>query len=627
MIAFFEVISTSAPHIYHSALPLSPQTSVVHKLHKLYAHPLVRVIQGMSISWEQVVATVFHRGLVSRVAWSPCKRYIAVSRSNPATIEILDAVTLEQLQTFKAQHEDGWLSFSPGSRSLTHFNDGHDGLTTWDLQTGGQINTIPSTSHMADSQCFSSTYSINGEMVAIAYEDQGDTATGISIYNLPSGTHVYSYHSSVGRIVAPIWTVGECLQFVTVNPGAITIWKITFTSIHTLTEVESLSAPDNIGDLETALFLPSLSRLAYLHQNEVIIWDAQDSKLLLNCSGDNYYPEMSFSPDGCFFACETVDQGTNLWKDSPAGYVLHRKLISRIGASSGGPLLSPNGESIITSRFRETLLWHTTDPISSLSTISTQPAGLTDFFLEFLPGGSSVVTAQQRGNTVKVLSLKSGDPWLVIDTGVKICGMGVAGNAIVVVSKGRIITWNLPAEDHVPNTRVTIDDSISNVAFNHPTRKSESLLQSAAISPGTGCVVVRRPEHYGLDVYDMHTGNHLIASTTVDDYSDRPWITPDGSEVWIKTVEGWKIIKDGESNVIGLERLPENTLPSGGYPWKSPQGHAIRDNWWMFNSRKKRLMWLPHHWRKSGQDRKWSGQFLGLLINELPEPVIIELLE
>jgi hypothetical protein len=50
--AFFEVISTSAPHIYHSAMPLSPRTSIVWKLYKPYANPLVRFVHGVPISWD-----------------------------------------------------------------------------------------------------------------------------------------------------------------------------------------------------------------------------------------------------------------------------------------------------------------------------------------------------------------------------------------------------------------------------------------------------------------------------------------------------------------------------------------------------------------------------------------------
>ena len=35
-------------------------------------------------------------------------------------------------------------------------------------------------------------------------------------------------------------------------------------------------------------------------------------------------------------------------------------------------------------------------------------------------------------------------------------------------------------------------------------------------------------------------------------------------------------------------------------------------------------MWLPHHWRSSWNFRRWSGRFLGLVHEELPEIDILE---
>ena len=137
VIAFFEVINTSAPHIYHSALPLSPRTSIVRELYKSYARPLARVVQGFPISWEPVVTTVSHSGPVDLAVWSPCSRFIAIGCSNTGTVEVLDAVTLERLNTLNPLEKTQlpgfpsettlWLSFSLDSRSLTQFSYGNRG--------------------------------------------------------------------------------------------------------------------------------------------------------------------------------------------------------------------------------------------------------------------------------------------------------------------------------------------------------------------------------------------------------------------------------------------------------------------------------------------------------------------
>jgi len=630
VVAFFEVISTSAPHIYHSTLLLSPRTSSVRKLYEPYAFPLVRVVQGIPVSWEPIVATSSHRVPIHNIVWSPCSRYIAVSSGDPPMIEILDALTLRQLHKFDSQDRHEWLSFSPDSRSLTQFSLSRSRLTTQDLQTGGQINTIPFISHTADSRYLSSTYSVDGKMFAVAYRDS--ESTGISTYNLLSGTHTHSHRAPDGHIVAPIWTHGEFLRFVTVKPGSITVWEVGFTSTHTLTKVESLPTPGNDHHFQPILFLPTLSRLAFYRYEEVMIWDARDSKLLLNTSGDR---PMSFSSDGQFFACGTPDEEIHLWKESPAGYLLHRKIIPGITKEVGcdhvhhsiEPFLSPDGESIIASMGYKIHLWRTTDPITSLSSVPTRPTGEDDFILEFSPDGSLVAIARKGEKTATVLDLKSGNPRLVIDTGVGVHSMRVTEDAIVVAGKGWIIAWNLPAGEHVLGARADVDDNVRAMTFSHP-ELFPKRSQSVAISPDLNYAVITRglKGSEGLDIFDLSTGNHLVGTAT--DYALAPWITPDGCEVWFSSHGGWKINKDGKSNIIGLDPLPKNAQPSGGYYWSSPHDHHFTgDGSWIFNSRKKRLMWFPQHWRHALWDWTWNGWFLGSLNYELPEPVIIDLSE
>src|ERR1700753_2618427 len=79
VITFFEVINTSAPHIYHSALLLSPQTSITHEMYKNHASPLARVVRGMPDSWEPAIATATFDNYLRDAIWSPCNRFIAVA--------------------------------------------------------------------------------------------------------------------------------------------------------------------------------------------------------------------------------------------------------------------------------------------------------------------------------------------------------------------------------------------------------------------------------------------------------------------------------------------------------------------------------------------------------------------
>ena len=143
IIAFFEVINGSAPHIYHSALLLCPQTSITYEMHKQHVRPLARVVQGMPDSWEPVVATANFDNRVKDAVWSPCNRFIAIATSKVA--EVLDAVTLSRLSIFDCSSyasNDKLLGFSPDSRCLTLYTG--DEFISWDLQTGGPLGIIPS---------------------------------------------------------------------------------------------------------------------------------------------------------------------------------------------------------------------------------------------------------------------------------------------------------------------------------------------------------------------------------------------------------------------------------------------------------------------------------------------------
>ena len=236
----------SAPHIYHSALPLSPKLSIVHRLYKQYAHPFVRIVQGLPAVWEPVAATLHCKSYCPKTRWSPCNKFVALAKPEAAAIEILDAVTLQQLNTLKLpEFGSQMFTFSPDGQFLTAFSKD---LISWDLQTGGPIGTIPLESDPGFGHPYSSTYSVDGKVVAVAYEQNSEETSTVTnfivTYDLLSKMCTNSYHIS-GKITYPIWTHNECFQFATIRPGSITIWEVAFTGGH-LSEVESLPAPDEI---------------------------------------------------------------------------------------------------------------------------------------------------------------------------------------------------------------------------------------------------------------------------------------------------------------------------------------------------------------------------------------------
>ena len=117
---FFEVISQSAPHIYHSALLLTPQSSIVRELYgQKISSPVRRVVTGVPTSWDSCTASTGVETKDCHAIWSPCGEFIAASAVDG--IEIRDPNTLERLSVLRLYNTHGTvksLAFSPSGHLL-----------------------------------------------------------------------------------------------------------------------------------------------------------------------------------------------------------------------------------------------------------------------------------------------------------------------------------------------------------------------------------------------------------------------------------------------------------------------------------------------------------------------------
>ena len=626
---FFEVISASAPHIYHSALPLAPRTSIVRKLYEQYARPLTGIVRGVPMVWDPTIATTKCPYLIWRTAWSSCGKFIAVRGFDSAMgIQILDAVTLKQLRSFAHQEGSTQLfAISVGSRVLTWLGRNSGAFTSWDLRTGVPVSEIPIQGGRSAREARSITYSGCGTMFGVLFKGRSTPAIGTC--NVTSGTSIH-YHPIEGSVADMIWTCDGCVRFATLEPRSITIWEVGFSSESPPAEVESLPTPDGFDPSGQFLLLPACSRLAFTLEEAVLVWDIQGSKPLLNSADVGKPGKMAFSPDGRFFACGTDGPKIYLWKESPTGYVPHRLLISGAGERSipREPLLSPDGQSIVVSDGSMLQLWRTTDLNAEPTRVPTQVSQSTKrFILGFSPDESLAAVVRLEDDTITILDLKSGVPRVVINAGTKIRGVRVAESTVVIVGDRDVITWNLPAGDGALDIRLNINDSVRKATLYHPTPLEFPPTPSASISPNLNHIALAEPS-VGLRIYDTSTGKYLVGA---ESRGDLPWFTPDAGEVWCHSVagegEGWAIVNYRGSDVTNLESLDPSGGPPGGFPWQSPLGYTVTDNGWVISPRGKQLLWLPPNWRSGRTDRAWGERFLALLHPELPEAVVLELLQ
>ena len=622
---FFDLISTSALHIYHSALPLSPQTSIVRVLYEPHARPLAKVIQGVPASWDSSIVDTTFPNTICAAAWSPCNRLVAIAQPSSSEIAILDAVTLDRLYTMCTTGQvHSWknLVFSPDSRLLTcHWCTAYSAnyLVTWDLQTGGLISDISIPRDLWSYHSMS--YSGCGTIIGVLFKGSGIPT--IITCNILSGMHISS-HSVKESVTDTIWTHDKCLRFATMELGSITIWEVGFTSRHVPMEVDSLPTPNHFPFTEF-LLLPTLSRLGFICQERVLVWDARHSKMLLNCVNVRNPRDISFSPNGHFVVCSTEGPEFYLWKESPGGYLLHQNLTSSAGPTK--QIISPNGESIVTFGGSMVQRWHTTHSLTPLSSVSTQPSQhtLEDFILEFSPARMLAVFAQRWDDMATILDLRSYTPPTIINTGMEVCGLGVGQNTIIVVGYGKIVTWDV--QDR-PYACASIDYHIPITTFRH-----SGLRLSASISPtlchivvkGTGCL------EGDLYIYGVGTEEPLaVARSKGLTLGFNPGLSQSSQSVWCATADGdldeWEIPEGGGGGRIFPVGMYHNLVgPQGELPWQSSRGYQVTDEGWIINSSGKRLLWLPHHWRSGCMARKWSENLLALLQGELPAPVILVL--
>jgi WD40 repeat protein len=643
VIRHFEIINTSSPHIYHSALVLTPKNSIVQKLYKSLAEPFARVVHGIPPLWDSKAAATTSHFDIELAVWSPCNRFIAICGHQD--VDILDSATLQRLQNLTSSYRSiVALAFSPDCRLLTcnHFYGSVGFIVTQDLQTGGVVSAIwwesPRDRIMGKCQI---TYLTNGNMVASVYRHSSSTI--ISIYDVVSG--VYMHHvdhlarTNLDPDFAPyvynIWAHGESLRFATPESMGITIWEVGLVPGAIPTEVERLSTPDNTMDVKPRSqedfmrneFHPLSYRLTSYDietEGQLLVWDARRaSKPLLHHEDIDPYPSMTFSSDGRFFACKTDTLTVSLWMESPTGYTLVEKFTP--GGRNPKPLLSPNGESIVIFSDFTIQLWHTKSFTTTTSSSTFAQAfhhSDRNLILEFLPDRPLAVATRIGDETVTVIDLNSGVPQLTIDTSIPVYGLRSIGNAILVIGDEKFIFWNLPEGNFLPDVRMNIGDSALAKGFR---KRDSSTTLAASISPNFQYIALGGSHHakgYWLEVYCTSTGQTIHGQVQLH----RLWFPPGERDIWCAFVNKAKVFAITQHSLDHTRTVAEVDYGTWGCPWGSSYGYKVTDDGWILGVGGKRLLLLPPLWRSGlKQDRVWSGEFLALLHGALPELVVLEL--
>ena len=592
---FFEPINISATHIYHSALELSPLSSIIRKLYYHHRHtPLPRAAVGIPDSWYPSIA-ISSTGYSSEssTAWSPCGRFIATQTEG--AVEIRDPLTFEPLSTLQPTELTsqlvGALAYSPDQRSLACASN--TALVIWDIQSGGVAQEIKYNDLYNDSL----VWSLDGRVISTMYWSDRTERLTVCRYDVASGT-VLSPVTLWSRDKPHIWTHGRSFRVMTTTRDKKACTVDIFEVGPALTRTESfvICSLRGYGN-RISCFSPTTYRVSVSVDGkggQLLVLDVRDSTRLLHEEGA--FSSHSFSSDGCLFATSQWEGvRLHIWKYENGRYAPWRQFPFWCH-SNPHFLFSPTSSSILAHSCDTFRLWRLDGSSIALVT-HPQQLGV------FSPSGNYIANVRKGGHTVTITNPLSRSSRF-IDTDVAVLGLGLTGNVLLVVGPEVVVAWLLTEEGVVNrvcgNRRAGRSDSIWTV----PTPRRNPEDPQFLVKGGTGAI---RSDGTVLHVYNTRTGEVLEPAQTPQ-HLDGPSYS----------------LLDITKARNHLYDSPMDDAPPRDDWEPSPAG--LKEGW-MMDCGGKHLLWLPAEWRTGDYNKmKWFPDIATIQLESVDlEPVIIKL--
>jgi len=643
---FFDVISQSAPHIYHSALLLAPKSSVVRKLYGQHiCSPTIRVVTGIPESWDSCSATVETTSPVAYIAWSPCGKFIAASFHEVDIVGVWDSTTLERVSdlrspTMPVEVTPASLAFSPDGHLLASAYDPRIGHTrsvlahtslsiltslyrlsvytpyhivVWDIQTGMAINNF-------------STWDLG----RIIFSWDQDTITFITNHDFHTHDRLSGEQVSEGELLPSYnhqlgaqWVHEKSLQFAisfkTDQEHVISIQELQPTSDPPLHIVKSFPVLPQDGAFS---FSPVSFHASFVSQEGVVILDVRNLKVLLKTAAPFYYLAGSFSHDGQFFAWGGIGGDIYIWENTSTGYVARSNLRPRFswnGFSWSTTSISILcwGERVIQLLYPENFLGLTSSDVANYVQYS-------DHLVAYSADWTHIVIGKHRGSLITVLDL-FGTIQQSIDTNLDITSVNIVGDTIFVIdeSRNRLSSWHLITGGQINSTCSVRRENIA-LHFH----------MYGLLALSNNCTEIAGIAKEAAFLYDVQA-QKILSEIEIEGHVLHIQFSPDGSQLWLIITSFGD--GGGKSYCVELDRTKDLcfgnvTIEDLGDEWsldslfRSPDQCRIvgRRSKWVSDPRGN-ILWLPLSWRKdNGVGTRWDGNFLALLSSYHPEPIIIE---
>ena len=501
------------------------------------------------------------------------------------------------------------------------------GFIVWDIQTGVVIGGDGLITGHADKVIFHEDKRTITFVDNLCFYTYGTlNSTRLCTSKIPSSWGMLGAH----------WVNKDTLQFAvsseTGGKPMINIYTLQPTLIPPLHPLSLFPIPDHLLSLLPAPYYEmkfSFSHISFhasfATSKGVVVLDVQDSRLLLDIKipqspgvhtlrWEATQSPGQFSPDGCFFAYKISSFKICVWQDTPTGYVPWCNLKPRLPVE--GFSWSPTSTSIFCWGTGEILLLHVDSHPNPLfpngDNLNNQKG---NHLVAYSSDWTYIVIVRDGDSIVTVLDCHSGTTQWLINVDAQIQEIKIVKNTVFAVAVQKLVSWDLEAGGTVSGVHKTlaIDAKATNLTLSHDCSQIAFLMGNEILLYDLKAQKILQSFDWGSQITDIQ-------------------FSPDGLQLWftcrdflphhsylqkLDITEDWGSVKVAGMGLENEWSWVNLFSPSQYCVGISPE--------WVTNSRGKKCIWLPPHWRAEYWEKvAWNGNFLAFLEGCYPVPIIIE---